>query len=114
MNRAHTILAEWDDHVAHRSTADPESARHGDEIHELRLALAVQKRECADPHRRPDVVSIRPVTDPVSVPLSHARDAALANGVEEPIVAQAERAFDAGQHGTDAEQRVEPRRKGDG
>ncbi|MEU0884056.1 hypothetical protein ABZ345_36135 [Lentzea sp. NPDC005914] len=23
MNRAHTILAEWDDHVAQRSTADP-------------------------------------------------------------------------------------------
>ena len=35
MNRAHTILAEWDDHIAQRSTADPELSRRDDEIDDL-------------------------------------------------------------------------------
>jgi hypothetical protein len=54
MNRAHTILAEWDDQVAQRSTADPEAARRDDEILELRLKLTTKKRECTDLHRRLD------------------------------------------------------------
>jgi hypothetical protein len=51
MNRAHTILAEWDAQVAQHSTADPEAARRDDEIHELRLKLAANKRECTDLQR---------------------------------------------------------------
>lgn len=57
MNRARTILAEWDDQVAQRSTTDPEAARRDDEIHELRLKLAAQKRECTDLQRRLDATT---------------------------------------------------------
>lgn len=57
MNRAHAILAEWDDQVAQRSTADPETARRDGEIHELRLKLAAKKRECTDLHRRLDAAA---------------------------------------------------------
>jgi predicted RNase H-like nuclease (RuvC/YqgF family) len=57
MNRAHTILAEWDDQVAQRSTVDPKAARRDEEIHELRLKLAAKKRECTDLHRRLDAAT---------------------------------------------------------
>jgi hypothetical protein len=57
MNRAHIIFAEWDDHVAQHSTADPEAARRDDEIRELRLKLAAKKRECTDPRRRLDAAT---------------------------------------------------------
>ncbi|PKV90297.1 hypothetical protein ATK30_1041 [Amycolatopsis echigonensis] len=57
MNRARTILAEWDDQVAQRSTADPEASRRDEEIHELQQKLATQKREYTDLQRRLDAAT---------------------------------------------------------
>lgn len=57
MNRAHTILVEWDDQIAQRCTADPEAARRDDEIHELRLKLAAKKREYTNLQRRLDAAT---------------------------------------------------------
>ncbi|MFG3227619.1 hypothetical protein ACGF07_22945 [Kitasatospora sp. NPDC048194] len=45
MNRAHTILAEWDAHVAEHGTATPGEARRDEEIQELKRKLADKTRE---------------------------------------------------------------------
>lgn len=57
MNRAPTILAEWDAHVAQHSTTTPEQARHDDEIQELRRRLADKTRECTELQRRLDAAA---------------------------------------------------------
>ncbi|MFC9251762.1 hypothetical protein [Amycolatopsis thailandensis] len=57
MNRAHTILAEWDAHVAQHSATSPEQARRDDEIQELRHRLVTKTRECTDLQRRLDAAA---------------------------------------------------------
>lgn len=46
MNRAHTILEEWDLHVAEHGSATPGEARRDEEIAELKRKLAEKTREC--------------------------------------------------------------------
>ena len=57
MNRAHTILAEWDDHVAEHGTATPGEARRDEEISELRCKLAEKTRECTTLQHRLDAAA---------------------------------------------------------
>ncbi|WP_246201347.1 hypothetical protein [Streptomyces alboniger] len=52
MNRAHTILAEWDAHVAKHGTATRGEARRDEEISELKRKLAGKTRECTALQRR--------------------------------------------------------------
>ncbi|MEU8435465.1 hypothetical protein AB0F18_21635 [Streptomyces sp. NPDC029216] len=46
MNRATTILTEWDNHIAAHGVATPGEARRDDEITRLRRKLAEKTREC--------------------------------------------------------------------
>lgn len=46
MNRATSILAEWDSHIADHGAATPGEARRDDEITRLRRMLAEKTREC--------------------------------------------------------------------
>ncbi len=57
MNRARTILAEWDAHVAQHSTGDSEQTRHDNEIQELRRRIADKTRECSDLQHRLDAAT---------------------------------------------------------
>lgn len=52
MNRAQTILAEWDDHLAQHGCATPGEARRDDEIRELRRKLTEKTCECTTLQRR--------------------------------------------------------------
>lgn len=57
MNRAHTILAEWDAHIAQHGTTNHEQARRDDETQELRRRLADKTRECTELQRRLDAAA---------------------------------------------------------
>ncbi|MEU5050140.1 hypothetical protein [Streptomyces sp. NPDC021096] len=57
MNRAHTILAEWDAHVAEHGSTTPGEARRDDEIRELRRKLAEATRDRTTLQRRLDAAA---------------------------------------------------------
>jgi hypothetical protein len=57
MNRAHTILAEWDTHLAEHGTATPGEARRDEEIQSLKRKLADKTRECTLLQKRLDAAA---------------------------------------------------------
>lgn len=57
MNRAHTILEEWDLHIAQHGTATPGEARRDEDIAELKRKLADKTRECTTLQRRLDAAA---------------------------------------------------------
>lgn len=57
MNRAHTILKEWDDHLAQHGTATPGEAKRDEEIRTLRRKLADKTRECTTLQKRLDAAA---------------------------------------------------------
>ncbi|MEV4840381.1 hypothetical protein AB0K05_38155 [Nonomuraea sp. NPDC049486] len=57
MNRAQTILAEWDAHVAEHGTVTRGEARRDDEIADLKRKLADKTRECGTLQRRLDAAA---------------------------------------------------------
>jgi hypothetical protein len=57
MNRAQTILAEWDDHLAQHGSATPGEARRDEEISELKRKLAEKTVECTTLQRRLDAAA---------------------------------------------------------
>lgn len=57
MNRAQTILADWDAHVAKHSAVTRGEARRDNEIQDLRRKLADKTRECTILQRRLDAAA---------------------------------------------------------
>ncbi|MEU8934800.1 hypothetical protein AB0D30_33555 [Streptomyces sp. NPDC048409] len=57
MNRAQTILAEWDKHLAQHGSATPGEARRDEEIRSLRRKLTKKTRECTTLQRRLDAAA---------------------------------------------------------
>ncbi|WP_257231856.1 hypothetical protein [Streptomyces sp. Rer75] len=57
MNRAHTVLAEWDAHLAQHGSATPGEARRDEEICELKRKLAEKTRQCTTLQRRLDAAA---------------------------------------------------------
>ncbi|WP_327735428.1 hypothetical protein OG749_17945 [Streptomyces nojiriensis] len=57
MNRAHSILTEWDEHLARHGSATPGEARRDEDIRELRRKLTEKTRECTTLQRRLDAAA---------------------------------------------------------
>ena len=57
MNRAHTVMAEWDSRVAERDGLTPGQARRDAELAELRAKLADKTRECTALEQRLDAAA---------------------------------------------------------
>jgi len=57
MNRAKTILSQWDQSVAERGSLTPGEARRDEQIDALRKQLASKTRECTTLQRRLDAAA---------------------------------------------------------